>query len=458
MSSIISVFPSDEQVLQTRIDHFFHHLKLSNILQKCNFYKQSGFSCVTVLKELFTLVFRGKNLFRTLSVQRNDLSFAKNTAYRFLNCGRYNWERLLKLFMGKLVNEVDALTDQNRQSVLILDDSLLSRNRSKKVELMAKVFDHTSHKFFKGFRMLTLGWSDGSTFLPLGFQLLSSAKEENVLIPAERQDGRSLAHRRRTKARANTNDVVIDLLRAYKDVPARYVLFDSWFALPKTIVRVKREQREVIGMVKVSPNIHYQYQGQWLDIRQIFEQADFQRRDGQEILGSAVVQLRENREADELVEARIVFVQDRRSDKWLAILCTDTQISAEEIIRIYGKRWDIEVFFKVCKSYLALAKEFQGRSYDMQVATTSIVFLRYALLAMESRKAKDDRTIGDLFYYLREEMADIKLSQALMLLVDTLLQVLNSMPILSEQAANEIMDCFLNAIPDPLRQRLLLSA
>lgn len=458
MSSIISVFPSDEQALQTRIDHFFHHLKLSNILQKCNFYKQSGFSCVTVLKELFTLVFRGKNLFRTLSVQRNDLSFAKNTAYRFLNCGRYNWERLLKLFMGKLVNEVDALTDQNRQSVLILDDSLLSRNRSKKVELMAKVFDHTSHKFFKGFRMLTLGWSDGSTFLPLGFQLLSSAKEENVLIPAERQDGRSLAHRRRTKARANTNDVVIDLLRAYKDVPARYVLFDSWFALPKTIVRVKREQREVIGMVKVSPNIHYQYQGQWLDIRQIFERADFQRRDGQEILGSAVVQLRENREADELVEARIVFVQDRRSDKWLAILCTDTQISAEEIIRIYGKRWDIEVFFKVCKSYLALAKEFQGRSYDMQVATTSIVFLRYALLAMESRKAKDDRTIGDLFYYLREEMVDIKLSQALMLLVDTLLQVLNSMPILSEQVANEIMDCFLNAIPDPLRQRLLLSA
>lgn len=306
--------------------------------------------------------------------------------------------------------------------------------------------------------MLTLGWSDGSTFLPLGFQLLSSAKEENVLIPAERQDGRSLAHRRREKAQANTNDVVIDLLRAFKDVPARYVLFDSWFALPKTIVRVKRERREVIGMVKVTPKIHYQYQGQWLDIRQIFEQADFQRQDGREILGSVVIQLREDREADELVEARIVFVQDRRSDKWLAILCTDTEISAEEIIRIYGKRWDIEVFFKVCKSYLALAKEFQGRSYDMQVATTSIVFLRYALLAMESRQANDDRTIGDLFYYLREEMADIKLSQALMLLVDTLLRVLNSMPVLSEQTAHEIMDGFLNAIPDPLRQRLLLSA
>ena len=36
-------------------------------------------------------------------------------------------------------------------------------------------------------------------------------------------------------------------------------------------------------------------------------------------------------------------------------------ISDEEILRIYGKRWDIEVFFKMCKSYLALSKEFQGR-------------------------------------------------------------------------------------------------
>jgi len=60
----------------------------------------------------------------------------------------------------------------------------------------------------------------------------------------------------------------------------------------------------------------------------------------------------------------------------LALLCTDLELSDEEIVRLYGKRWDIEVFFKVCKSHLALAKEFQGRSYDMQVAATTIVFLR----------------------------------------------------------------------------------
>lgn len=57
-----------------------------------------------------------------------------------------------------------------------MDDSSFYRNRSKKVELLARCFDHASQKmrFYKGFRLLTLGWSDGATFIPLDFSLLSS--------------------------------------------------------------------------------------------------------------------------------------------------------------------------------------------------------------------------------------------------------------------------------------------
>jgi hypothetical protein len=346
--NIISVNQDNEQAFQSRIDRFFQHLKLSNVLQKCNFYKESGFSCVTILKELFALVFRGKNLYRTLAAQDQEITFGKNTAYRFLNCVRFNWERLLRIFTGKLVREVDQLTADNRQSVLIFDDSLLSRNRSKKVELLAKVFDHTSHKFLKGFRMLTLGWSDGNTFLPLGFNLLSASKDENVLFEASRQDGRTLAHQRRVKARSNTNDVVIDLLKAAKDVPARYVLFDSWFTTPQTVVRVKHEKREVIGMMRITEKAYYQYQDQWIDVKKIYELSGMSNKTGAGILGSVKVRLREEKQSpeNEPVDAKIVFVRDRRKDQWLALLSTDTVIEDEEIVRIYGKRWDIEVFFK----------------------------------------------------------------------------------------------------------------
>ncbi|MDN4076067.1 hypothetical protein QYF49_24315 [Fictibacillus sp. CENA-BCM004] len=69
------------------------------------------------------------------------------------------------------------------------------------------------------------------------------------------------------------------------------------------------------------------------------------------------------------VEVKIVFVQNRNKKRdWLAILSTDGTLSDEEIIKIYGIRWDIEVFFKTTKSLLKLQKEFQTRSYDSLIS------------------------------------------------------------------------------------------
>jgi hypothetical protein len=460
MSQIISYSDANEKVLFSRIERFFSDFGLSKLLLKCNFYKASGFSCVLILKQLFSLIFSGKNLYRALDLNNDDLSFRKNTAYRFLNEGRFHWEKLLTLMMTRLVCFIDQLTGKDRQSVLIIDDSLFGRDRSKKVELLARVFDHTSHTFHKGFRMLTLGWSDGNTFLPLSFQLLSSAEDENVYCPAKQKDKRTLASKRRENARRSATDVLLDLLQAARHIPAKYVLFDSWFTFPKTVVRIKNLKRDVIGMIKITKKVHYLYENEWQDVKAIYQKIKKSADPKAQIQGSVCVRLRENKSdtAEDWVDARIVFVKDRHSKDWLALLCTDLELSDEEIIRLYGKRWDIEVFFKVCKSHLALAKEFQGRNYDMQVAATTIVFLRYAMLAIEARKNLDDRTIGDLFYLLKEEMADVKLSYSLMILIDTLRHVLHELPMISEDLANVILDAFFNALPMPIKDKLLSCA
>ena len=57
--------------------------------------------------------------------------------------------------------------------------SIVVASKRKKVELLAKVYDHVEHKFQKGFTLLTLGWSDGYSFVPVGFNLLSSAAKSN---------------------------------------------------------------------------------------------------------------------------------------------------------------------------------------------------------------------------------------------------------------------------------------
>ena len=49
----------------------------------------------------------------------------------------------------------------------------------KKWNFLAKAYDHAKHCYKFGFRMLTLGWSDGSTFLPVNSVLLSTKNEKN---------------------------------------------------------------------------------------------------------------------------------------------------------------------------------------------------------------------------------------------------------------------------------------
>jgi hypothetical protein len=457
MNSIITDNSNAEHVISSKIDTFFANFSIGNLLKKSNFYKTGGFQCVVVLKEIFGLIFSGKNLYRTLKMNPDDISFKKNTAYRFLNSSSFNWGRLLLLLVTRIIDGINRLTSEDRASVLIVDDSLYDRSRSKKVELLSKVFDHTTHKFVKGFKMLTLGWSDGTTFLPVVFSLLSSRQEKRILCPADSKvDKRSAGYKKRTEATKNSIETLLKLLDSVKGLPAKYLLFDSWFAFPRTIANVVKRKLDVICMLKISSKIHYFYQGQWMNLKEIYKRMTPTAKGN--IIGSVTARIRESKTNPELIDVKIVFVKDRHSKNWLAVLSTDTTISNEEIIRIYGKRWDIEVFFKVSKSYLALAKEFQGRSYDMMLAHTTIVFMRYAMLALESRNSNDLRTIGDLFFYMCDEVEDIKFSVSLMLVIELLRSILNENPVISEEVAHQIMDAFIQALPEVWTQKLKLSA
>ncbi len=94
-----------------------------------------------------------------------------------------------------------------------------------------------------------------------------------------------------------------------------------------------------------------------------------------------------------------------------------TTLDENEIIRIYGKRWDIEVFFKVCKSYLNLSRECNSLSYDAMTAHTAVVFTRYMMLSLESREGSDNRSLDELFLYFSDEMSDITWIQAFLMLL-----------------------------------------
>lgn len=166
----------------SRMLQFFTQAKIGTFLNQSNVRKEKGFSPRLILQFIFALVLHGKSLSRALGSDCVPKDFEKDTVYDFLKNPTYNWRKFLSSVGSYLiVRFLLPLTSKGRDRVLIFDDSLYSRNRSKAVELLARVRDPTTGRYFKGFRMLTLGWSDGASFIPLAFSLLSSINEKIVI-------------------------------------------------------------------------------------------------------------------------------------------------------------------------------------------------------------------------------------------------------------------------------------
>ncbi len=455
MSLIIPYETQIDNTINTKIHKFFNYKLFSSMLKQCNFYKSKGIACIKILTYLFTLIFTHKNFYRHLETNKDEAGFSKDTVYRFLNTAYFNWEKLLYLLSSSIIiKKISGLTSGKRRKVFIVDDSTYERNRSKNVELLSKFYDHVTGKYIKGFQMLTLGWSDGNTFVPINFNLMSSSEEKNQLYQMQKMDKRSLAYKRRISSKEKKNEYMIEMIKKAMrfGIKAQYVLFDSWYSSKKAICNLHKLKLHTIAMIKDTPKSYYLINGRHMTLKEIFNNTKRGTKKG-DILTSKVVDIKN--EEGERIPVKIVFVRNRnKKSEWLALISTNTKLSNEEIVRIYGKRWDIEVFFKTCKSYLKLANEFQSRNYDALVAHTSIVFMRYMMLTEEARNNVDVRTIGDLFYICCDELEDIKSMDSLRLILSLLKEVISEIFINTKEVFNTIFDAFINKLPNYIKIKL----
>ena len=174
----------DENDLIDCVQRFFSKYHVGKLLARCNGMKEKGVSPVSLLRYKLSNIFVGRSMYMQQRTGSFKEDFSKNTFYRFLNSVKTNWLRFTSLLAADIVNnDLKDLTDDNRKNVFIIDDSLFNRTSCKKTELGSKVFDHTDMHFKKGFRMLTLSWSDGNTLIPVNSCLLASAKDTNIIGP-----------------------------------------------------------------------------------------------------------------------------------------------------------------------------------------------------------------------------------------------------------------------------------
>lgn len=435
--------------LSNKIINFVKLYRIGSILRECNAYKMRGIAVVEIFIVLISAIFQHKSIYQLLKEKHSGIKFEKDTVYRFMNSPHINW-RKFTLLLGKEIIEksIEPLTDEKRINVLIFDDSMFERNRSKCVELLAKVYDHAHDKYIKGFRMLTMLWSDGNTNIPLNFCLLSTNNKKCLLNSAsDKIDHRTNGWKQRQLAITEAPSVLLQMLRDAKEagIRAKHVLFDTWFCSPKSLINIKNLGFYAIAMTKKDEKNCFVYHGKKQSVLSIYR-TEKKRPGKSRYLLSVKAYARKD---DEEIPVRLVYVRNRNKRKeYLILVTTDMSLSEEDIIRLYGKRWNIEVFFKMCKSFLNLSKECRSISYDGITAHVAIVFSRYSLLAVENRNNIDQRTLGELFYIMVDELEDIRYMEALQMIMNLFVDQLKGLALFDEKRLDVILDKFLSDLPN----------
>lgn len=383
-------------------------------LRSAGIKKKFGYSVNILFMLVFSLAFRRVNWFNLKhnTLKSNDVP-GKDSIYRFLNHQRFAWRKFLVLLSSCAVGKVSALTSDNRVNVLIVDESPYYRNRSKKVELLSRFWDHVENRYYKGLRLLALGWSDGNTFVPCDFTLLSS-NNSRINGMNSSMNKNCTGYKRRAEALRKSVDIIPEMISRAVDngIPASYVLMDSWFMQPPLIRKIKAQGFDVICRAKDNTQ-RFVSDGAFMKLSKLYDKAHtVEIKDCPGIVKSIVGSLPDG------TKIKMVFVNKRGKKRdWLAIMSTDLTLTEQEIVKTYSMRWDIETFFKFSKSLLNLQNEFEGRSYDMLVSHATIVFARYIAIAWLTRKNNDERTIGALFHMMCSELECIDWKDALLKLL-----------------------------------------
>ena len=103
-------------------------------------------------------------------VVKHQIEAGKDTFYRLKNNPGISWRMVLWLFATKF----KSLTDKSlikalgRLKCMIFDDTLIEKT-GKHIEKVSRVWDHVSQKAVLGFKLLLMGYWDGTSLVPLDF-------------------------------------------------------------------------------------------------------------------------------------------------------------------------------------------------------------------------------------------------------------------------------------------------
>ncbi len=223
---------------------------------------------------------------------------------------------------------------------IVVDDMLMHKPYTKVNDAVCWHYDHVSQRMEKGILMLNFHYTDASGIsIPLGYEIITKTK-----------DVWSDEYQKYVKKSLFTkNEIMQDklhILHFNNEVKYKYILFDKWFASIKNLVFIEEIlKKKFVCPIKSNRKIALSQEekdkGKYVNISTIDMEGG----------SSRLIYLEGYKKPLKLIK-QVVKNGDDDESIYLYLITNDIDLSFDEVLEIYKRRWKIEEYHKSLKQNL----------------------------------------------------------------------------------------------------------
>lgn len=428
--SELSTLLRDKNAVCQKIHSHFESFHIDQHLRKLNMEKQKGQSTHVLLKCLLIFRLCGQSIYQSYLQQFHGITDGgKNQFYRLLERPNMNWRTLLIRMAQSFVKIVRKVNEVDNFKYAIIDDTTIEKT-GKTIEGITEVFDHTTHSFVLGFKLLLLALSDGKSTIHFDYSLHSEKRKDNSggLSAKQKRNRRSVkradndyAKQRKAELKQKKNDIAIQMLkRMYKfGIKPLYVLVDKWFCNGAFIAEVRKIHNGAMHIISLVKDKRTKF-----SINGIVKSAEWLCKEHDHNMHYCSQYRCRYYKIDAMLNDMNVrlFIVRYGNHGYEVMITTDTHLRFMQVFETYQHRWSIEVLFKECKQYLKLGS-CQSTNLNSLFADCTIVFIGYMVLTLYKRFS-DYEVLGELFREYQQQFLELTFIERLLPMLAHLIAVI----------------------------------
>jgi hypothetical protein len=264
---------------------------------------------------------------------------------------------------------------------LIIDDVIIRKPYGKSISPTSYVYDHTNNRFVWGMHIVVLLWSNGWIKIPVAFR---------IWIPKEKCDEyhTKVALAKKMISFAHKNGLVVE-----------YITFDTWYSSKDLLTKLSECGYHFVCMIKNNRKVVYKnrFKLNVKTLSKLFNKKQYRYYSGTGFYIKALSVLLPGVGNIKMSIVKNGYNAPLEKTRFIITDLPDT--AAQDILKKYLCRWDIEVFFRDIKQFLNFEKA-QVRSVQKLNGYLSMVLISSVFVQIVQIQ-NNINTVGETISFLQ---------------------------------------------------------